>query len=302
MLTFNWIVKSYEQGKLLREYLRETQKISRRALADIKFKGGRLEVNGKEATVRYCLCAGDVVTLTFPDEPVSSWIKPVAIPFKIEFEDEHVLVVDKPPFLPTIPSRVDGGTASLAGAVLHYYEEIGLKTTFHAVNRLDKNTSGLLIVAKHRYVHDLFSKSINKMTVNRTYSAIVHGEVKEAEGIICEPIGRKEGSIIEREVRSDGQRAVTYFKVIERLNDASILQLQLETGRTHQIRVHLSHLGHPIIGDTLYGGEEADILRQALHSSVLEFEHPFSGEKHFVESELPEDMVQLKNLLAMDNV
>lgn len=298
-MKFTWITGTEDQGKLLREFLRDNQQISRRALASIKYKGGHLEVNGREVSVRHPLCAGDKVTLTFPEEPVSEWITPVAIPLAICFEDEHVLVLNKPSFLPTIPTRVDGA-ASLAGAVLHYYEKVGLKSTFHAVNRLDRNTSGLLLIAKHRYVHDLFSKSMNNEIIKRTYCAIVHGTVLEEEGIISAPIGRKDDSIIEREVRSDGQRAITRFKVLKKFKTATLVQLQLETGRTHQIRVHLSHLGHPIIGDTLYGGEGVFINRQALHSSVLEFQHPFTGDRHVVESKLPEDMEHLMDQLNLE--
>lgn len=297
MIAFKWVVNPEENGLLLREYLRVKHKISRRALADIKFKGGAISVNGKPVTVRYELCTDDIVQLTFPEEKVSEWIKPFSIPLTITFEDEHILVLNKPPFLPTIPSMGDGDTRSLAGAVLNYYGDIGLKSTFHAVNRLDKNTSGLLMIAKHRYVHDLFAKSLGVEGITRTYVAIVHGVMDRVEGTIDAPIGRKEGSIIEREVRDDGQRAVTHYKVMEKYDGASLVQLQLETGRTHQIRVHLSHLGFPIVGDTLYGGREEGICRQALHSAVLRFTHPFSGEHHVVETLLPDDMAGLREKL-----
>ncbi|MDQ0255383.1 23S rRNA pseudouridine1911/1915/1917 synthase [Evansella vedderi] len=293
-ITFTWTVQPSEDGQLLRNYLREEKRISRRALADIKYKGGKITVNDQEVTVRYVVATGDVVTINFPEEKVSEWIKPTMLPLDIVFEDDHLLVLNKPPYLPTIPSK-GINEESLAGAVIHYYQENGIRSTFHAINRLDKNTSGLLMIGKHRHIHDLFVKEHVKKNVRRTYLALVHGEVMDSSGTIDAPIGRKEGSIIERTVTDavDGQSAVTHFEVVERYRGATLVQLKLETGRTHQIRVHLSHKGHPIIGDTLYGGREDGIDRQALHSSVLEFTHPLTDEVHILRRPLPKDMERL---------
>jgi len=181
----------------------------------------------------------------------------------------------------------------LSHALLHYYEQHHIASTIHLVNRLDRDTSGLLIVAKHRYVHHLFSKEQRHHNIHRTYRALVHGVLPGDNGTINEPIGRKNESIIEREVRPDGQHAVTHYEVLERFNDYTYVQLKLETGRTHQIRVHLSHLGHPLLGDELYGGRRDAIERQALHSYELNFYHPILQKAFSFTAEIPEDMRRL---------
>lgn len=295
-MTFTWIASQNEEGWLLRDFLTDVKKISKRALTHIKFKGGKIEVNGVEVTVRYILRAGDEVSVTYPPEKVSEWIIPVQIPLKIVYEDDHVLVINKQPYLPTIPSR-NNVEKSLAGAVIHYYREKQIPSTFHAVNRLDKNTSGMMLIAKHRYIHDLFSKMQRDEKIDRTYVALVHGVVHKDKGKIEAPIAKKETSIIEREVSPTGQHAVTHYKVIERFRDYTLLELRLETGRTHQIRVHMSHIGHPLAGDTLYGGNNEIIERQALHSKSIRFFHPLDEKMYEFHCPLAEDIESSISLL-----
>lgn len=286
-----WTITTKDHGKLLREFLRE-QQISKAALTDIKFHGGRIEVNGKEENVRYVCAEGDVVLVTFPEEKHSDAMQPEQIPLHIVYEDDHCLVINKPPFLSTIPSR-EHPSGSLANGLLHYYKQKGEKQTVHIVTRLDRDTSGLLLVAKHRFSHSLFSKEQQKGAVKRTYMAVVHGTVLQDEGTIHAPIGRKGDSIIERVVHPAGQHAVTHFRVKERFFDRTLVELQLETGRTHQIRVHMAHIGHPLLGDSLYGGKREFITRQALHSARLQFDHPILKEKLSFTCPLPDDMKKL---------
>lgn len=291
VFTLNWTIDHQNQGKLLRDFLKENE-ISKTALTDIKFKGGGLFVNDAPVTVRYSLRAGDNVTVLFPPEHHSEGMGPENIPLAIVYEDDYILIVDKPPYMSTIPSREHPG-GSLANAVLHYYAVNGLQSTIHIVNRLDRDTSGLLIIAKHRHVHHLFSMQQRQREIKRTYEAFAQGTIKVEQGTIDAPIGRKADSIIERTVCEGGQPAVTHFQVMGRHQGYTHVSLHLETGRTHQIRVHLAYLGHPLLGDDLYGGTRELISRQALHSCELRFWHPFLKKEMVFHSDLPEDMARL---------
>ena len=197
--------------------------------------------------VRYVLQSDDLLTVSFPIEEPSSGLIGERIPLQIVYEDEYVLVVNKPAEMNTIPSR-EHPRGSLANALIGYFERIGLQATVHIVTRLDRNTSGLVLIAKHRHIHHLLSEKQKKGEIKRTYVALAEGVFSEQAGKIEEPIGRKQESIIEREVRSDGQYALTYYRVLRTFSDFTMVELQLETGRTHQIRVHLSSIGHPVVG------------------------------------------------------
>jgi 23S rRNA pseudouridine1911/1915/1917 synthase len=286
-----WDVFSGDEGKTIKEFLKAHQ-ISKAALTDIKFSGGKILVNEDEMNVRYLLKMGDQLSVIFPIEVPSEGLLSESIPLEIVYEDEYVLIVNKPPFMNTIPSR-EHPSGSLANALLGYYEQIGLSAATHIVTRLDRNTSGLVLVAKHRHVHHLLSDQQKSGLVKRTYLAIVHGRLREDVGTIKAPIGRKPNSIIEREVSEYGQYACTHFRVLERFDRFTFVELQLETGRTHQIRVHMSYLGYPLLGDDLYGGSLEFINRQALHCRAVTFIHPFSGREMRFEVPLAEDMGKL---------
>ncbi|KMJ58165.1 pseudouridine synthase [Bacillus sp. LL01] len=290
-LTFK--VGVQDKGKFLRNFLQERQ-ISKSALIDIKFNGGALHVNGSAVTVRYVLNEGDLVEVFFPKEEPSENLLAEEMPLDIFYEDEYVLVVNKPAGIASIPSR-EHRSGTLANGILGYYQSKGIHATIHIVTRLDRDTSGLMLIAKHRHAHHLFSLQQRDFGVKRRYEALVHGELIGEEGcssgMVDAPIGRKDTSIIEREVRADGQRAVTHYEVLLAGEGWSHVSLRLETGRTHQIRVHMAHLGHPLLGDSLYGGSElAGMVRQALHSCQLSFFHPVNKRDMMFRCELPEDM------------
>ncbi len=278
------------QGQLLREAIGDFG-ISKRALTAIKFDGGEILVNGQEQNVRYMLQVGDEITVKFPREQVSSGLVAQEGPLDIVHEDEALLVLDKPAYKSTIPSR-EHPDGSIANFVAGYFSRQDIASTVHVVTRLDRDTSGLLCIAKHRHIHHLTGLMQRAGSLHREYEAIVHGHV-ESQSIIA-PIGRKDSSIIEREVREDGQYAHTDVSLLRHWTmdgkPYSHIRLKLHTGRTHQIRVHMAHIGHPLVGDELYGGSRSLIARQALHCVKLQLTHPITGEMLAFESILPPDM------------
>ncbi|WP_155592034.1 RluA family pseudouridine synthase [Lysinibacillus cavernae] len=281
-----------KEGQLLREALQEWR-ISKRALTAIKFDGGLLTVNGIERNVRHVLQVGDCVAVTFPPEERSDGLAIEHGDLTIVYEDDSILVLDKPAHQCTIPSR-EHPTNSIANLVCGYFQQQGLPSTAHIVTRLDRDTSGLLCIAKHAHIHHLTGLAQRSGEISRQYEAIVHGHVKQNFQSIDAPIGRKEDSIIEREVRVDGQYAHTDVTVLKRfyVDDVPMthVKIKLHTGRTHQIRVHMSYLGHPLVGDDLYGGSRHYIDRQALHCVSLSMEQPLTGVPLQFTSMLNEDM------------
>ncbi|WP_421384215.1 RluA family pseudouridine synthase [Bacillus salacetis] len=286
-----WVISEEDSGMDIKTFL-NLQKISKRMLTDIKFAGGKISVNDREVTVRYKVERGDCLTVIFPPEPKSPSLKPEDVELDIIYEDKDVLVVNKPPYMSTIPSR-EHPEGSLANGILGYYKRNQIDSAIHIVTRLDRDTSGLVLIAKHRHIHHLMSLQQKKREIKRSYEAFAEGVVPSKEGTINEPIGRKETSIIEREVREDGKPAVTHFRLVQQLDGFAHLRLILETGRTHQIRVHMSHSGHPLLGDSLYGGRREKIMRQALHCHSLTFSHPLTAEDLQFNVPLPDDMKEL---------
>ncbi|WAA08645.1 RluA family pseudouridine synthase [Fervidibacillus albus] len=290
-LVLKWTIQGKDREKTVKQFLQE-QKLSRQSLTEIKYRGGALLIDEREVTVRHRLEEGERLKVVFPKEEKSVNFIPEPLPFSIVYEDAYLLVVNKPPFLNTIPSPIEP-SGSLANGVLHYFENIGLFSTPHIVTRLDKNTSGLVLVAKFRHVHHLLNSSTHPTFLKKEYEAFVEGKIDPKMGLIDAPIGRKEGSIIERIVSEDGQSARTRYRLIRQYDQFAHLRLQLDTGRTHQIRVHMAHIGHPLLGDDLYGGNRDMMNRQALHCKQLTFIHPMKKRLLQVTADLPKDMVQL---------
>lgn len=282
---------SAKKSGLLREALHGWG-ISKRTLASVKYSGGQILVNGKEVTVRHVLEKDDAVTVIFPNEERGEGLIAEDGHLQIAYEDEALLIVEKPPLQNTIPSR-EHPTGSLANVVAKHFEDNEIPATLHIATRLDRDTSGLVCIAKNRHIHHMLSMQQQEKKMKRRYDAFAHGNFQDKKFVITEPIGRKDTSIIEREVRPDGQFAQTEVEVLQEFDGFSHVELGLNTGRTHQIRVHLSHIGHPLLGDDLYGGERLRISRQALHCKSLELVHPVSGEPLFFTSALNEDMEAL---------
>ena len=282
-LTLKYVVK---KEQLLREFLLENN-ISRKTLTRIKFDSdGSLKVNGNEENVRYTLKENDRVEITLPSEDYSESVRFINKPIDIVYEDEYFLIVNKGINLPSIPSR-NMEDESLLEGVNYYFREKNINSIPHIVTRLDKNTSGLVLIAKHRHIHALFSN----LSIDKYYTALVNGKVEE-NAIVEAPIRRVSSSIIEREVGEGGEYAKTEYwleKYIPELN-ISIVKLKLYTGKTHQIRVHMKYEGHPLLGDELYGGDMSFIKRQALNCSNLAFVHPITREFIDIKVEIPADM------------
>lgn len=249
-------------------------------------------LNGKWEYVNKEMTAGDVLTIHLVEKESSPHITPVPLPLNIVYEDEDLLVVNKPADMPIHPS-MNNHDNTLANAVAYYFQSRNTPYVFRCVNRLDRDTTGLTILAKHMLSAGILSEMVRNRTLHREYQAIVSGTNLPDFGTIDAPIARVEGSTIERRVDFEkGEHAVTHYRVLQRdiVKNLSLLSLSLETGRTHQIRVHMKYLGYPLIGDFIYNPDKTYITRQALHSCRLSFTHPITGEAMEFHAPLPEDM------------
>ena len=289
-LTFK--VKKEEEGLALSEFLRNVGELSSRFVKKA-IREGRIKVNNNAERLSYKLKIEDVIEAQINREEEQD-ILPEKMDLSIIYEDKDIIVVDKPKGIVVHPTkRHISGT--LSNGLLYYFREKGDNSIVRLVNRLDMDTSGLIIVAKNSYSHMALSRDMVKDEFVKSYLAVVHGNLVEAAGVIDKPIYRVGEGMIKRVIDERGQRSITRFEVIEKYKDAELVKLTLETGRTHQIRVHLSSIGHPIFGDALYGEEELEYIdRQALHAYRLEFPHPTSREIIKLESEIPQD---IKNLI-----
>ena len=279
-------------GLRIEQFLRR-KGYSRGCLALIKRTPGGALVDGCPRYLNQRLAAGERLQVLLSEEAVSEKIVPVELPIQIVYEDEDLLVLNKAAGMPTHPS-MNNYTNSMANALAWYYKEQGKPFVFRCTNRLDRDTSGLTVVAKNPLSSCILADMAVKKKIHREYRAIVRGRVEPAAGTIDAPLSRKPGSILEREVDfAGGERAVTHYRVLEERNGHSLVSLVLETGRTHQIRVHMKYLGCPLIGDYLYNPDMEYIARQALHSYRLAFCHPVTGEQMEFTALLPEDMEQV---------
>ncbi|AVK49617.1 MULTISPECIES: RluA family pseudouridine synthase [Clostridium] len=287
-------VVNIEKGTKIREYLKVELGLSTRLIRSASL-GKRIFVNDEVVKMNRVLNEGEIIKIDLAKDE-SQDIAPEKMDIDIVYEDEDILVVNKKPFMVVHPTKsYQSGT--LANGVINYFMESGQNCIVRLVSRLDMNTSGLIIIAKNQFSHGMLSKEMSENKVEKKYLALVHGIIKEKQGTIDLPIYKPEGieNGIRRVIDERGQRSITHYKVVEEYNESSLVECKLETGRTHQIRVHLSHLGHPIYGDTLYGdGDEEDFIkRQALHAYGLDFKSPRSGEILSLRAELPDDMKEL---------
>ena len=294
-------VENIEEGTKIREYLKRELGLSTRLIRSASIDK-RIFVNDEVVKMNRVLSSGEIIKIDLAKDE-SQDIAPEKMDIEIVYEDDDILVVNKKPFMVVHPTKsYQSGT--LANGLINYFRESNQNCIVRLVSRLDMNTSGLIIIAKNQFSHGMLSKAMTENKVNKRYLAIVHGHLENKEGTIDRPIYRPEGieNGTRRVIDERGQRSITHYKVVDTFGDSSLVECKLETGRTHQIRVHLSSLGNPIYGDTLYGyGDEEEelIKRQALHAYGLDFKSPRSGEELSLNSELPYDMKELLEKLKV---
>ncbi len=287
MTEFYHKVTTEDEGLELREIMREHFDFSARLRNRIK-REKLVMVDGVSTPGWKKPTVGAEIRITLPDE--TSGFEPQNIPLDIVYEDDDLMIINKQPGLIVHPTK-GHPTGTVANALMYYMEQTGKPFKIRFVNRLDMDTSGLLVVAKNSYTQNDYTKQMKENTVEKRYVAVVKGIVESDEGTIDLPIGRPDPDHVRRGVMEDGAPSVTHYKVLDRYNGYSLVELLLETGRTHQIRVHMSHIGHPVLGDWLYEGLNPLLIdRQALHAAKLTFTHPMTKERVTFEAPIPEDM------------
>ena len=287
-----YIVSQEEKGKRLDTYIPSVDTDITRTSAQRLIEDGNILVNGKNAKVSYKIQENDKISVEIP-EPKQIELKAQDIPIEIVYEDSDIIVVNKPKGMVVHPAN-GNPDGTLVNAIMAICKDslsgIGGEIRPGIVHRIDKDTSGLLIVAKNDNAHVKMSEQIKNHEVRKTYIALVRGVFKENEATIDMPIGRSISDRKKMAVNKNGKNAITHIKVLKRFDKYTLLQVNIETGRTHQIRVHLSHIGYPIVGDYTYsnGKNEFDVIGQCLHAQKLEFKHPITQKDMCLEAELPQ--------------
>lgn len=280
---------SKDNYKTVRNVLKQEFYISSNLLTSLR-KNKSIFLNNKSTYLDAIINDNDIVSVNIDFDEECPNIVPTKMNLEILYEDDCMLIVNKPAGIPVHPSILHFED-SLSNGIKYYFDSINLKRKIRPVNRLDRNTSGIVVFAKNAYIHDRLSTLMKHNLFKKEYIAICEGLFEKKSGTITAPIARKENSIIERCVAPSGDIAITHYKVLNEFSVDGIkmskVLVLLETGRTHQIRVHMAHLGHPIVGDTLYGKESSFINRQALHAYKIEFIHPITHKKISISTKLP---------------
>ena len=285
---FHYQITENEQNTTVLDFLRK-KGFSRHILSSMKADKEALTRNGQRIGGREHLLAGDYFRVRLLETVASDGIIPVSMPLSILYEDEDILVINKPADMPVHPS-IGNYTNTLANGVTAYLDAKGEHSPFRCINRLDRDTSGALILAKNAFSAAVLSTQMRNRQIRRTYLAVVEG-ITPPNGTISAPISRVDDSVIERHVDFlHGEPAVTHYERLETKNEHSLLEIHLETGRTHQIRVHMGYIGHPLPADYLYHPEYDCFKRQPLHSLQLEFRHPVTDKSMCLLAPVPEDM------------
>ena len=290
-MKLEYIVDNLTKYENVKQVLKEKFLMADRLIVKLK-NSKQLYLNNEPTFVNQKLKIGDKILADLDFEETYDNIVPTKIDLDISYEDDGLLIVNKPPFMPVHPS-MDHFEDSLSNGIKYYFNSIGLKRKIRPVNRLDKNTSGIVIFAKNEYMQECFIKQMKSGSFKKEYLALVDGGIDKKMQVIDAPIARKDDSIIERCVSKNGDRAITEVELLQTFDNYSLVKCNLKTGRTHQIRVHLSYIGHPILGDDLYGKKSEFINRQALHAYMVSFIHPLTKKLFKIDAELPKDISDL---------
>ncbi|HAE62150.1 MAG TPA: RluA family pseudouridine synthase [Eubacteriaceae bacterium] len=283
----NTFVYINKEELILKDYLSTVKGYSSRLLRFIK-REGIILVNQKPARMDKALTPGDIIIVKMPIEEIDAPAQKLDL--DIIYEDLDLIVVSKKPLMVTHPTRSHQEN-NLANGIAYHFNKNRVKAKIRFVNRLDRDTTGLVVIAKSKFAHQHLQSQMKEGLIKKTYFAVVHGCISNKKGTIDLPIGRLSEETFERCVMEEGKRSITRYEVLKSDGAYSLVKLELETGRTHQIRVHMKAIGHPLAGDPLYNPENEDsIKRQALHSGEMEFMQPRSGEKIKVSADIPEDM------------
>ena len=282
-------IKDLVESKKIRDYLKYEQRLSSRFIKQAAIER-RVLVNGKSVKLNYYLKEGDKIKIKIDRLKETQNIEPIFMDLNIIYEDNSFLVVNKPPFLVVHPSKSHG--VSLANGLMYHFKSSDSGTIVRIVNRLDMNTSGLLVIAKNQYSHMFLSNLIRDNIFKKQYLAIVKGKLLNKQGIVEKNIYRSSEDSVKRIVHdTEGQYAKTIYEVIEIYKNSQLVKVSIETGRTHQIRVHMNYLGNPIVGDELYGEKDGEVNRQLLHAYKISFIHPYTKENVTFEAPMPQDML-----------
>ncbi|MBR0355909.1 MAG: RluA family pseudouridine synthase [Clostridia bacterium] len=289
MRILTYTATEQDAGQRVEKVLLGPLQISRGLLSRLKHRTDGICVNGQKVYSAYVLRAGDVVTAQVGDAAPPRHLMPMKMDLTVVYEDEDLLVLDKPAHVPVHPTK-DPTEQNLEQGLLMYLSGGAYP---HFVSRLDKGTTGLMLVAKSGYVHELMKRRLHSEDFFREYLAVAEGIVTPAVGTVDAPIGLAEGSSYRHCVRTDGAESISVYETLSTAKGRTLLRLLPQTGRTHQLRVHMAYLGYPLTGDWLYGTKSAAIDRPALHSHRLAFVHPLTGERQEFISPLPPDMQRL---------
>ncbi len=292
-------VEKEDEGKLLKDILYERMNLSGRLLRKTK-KNKNIFVNENNISLGSKPRKGDLVKIVMEEE--ENQFAPQDIPIDVIYEDLDILIINKQPGVVVHPTKGHFSN-TIANGISNYLLKSNQSFKIRFINRLDMDTSGLLMIAKNPFAQQALSKQMEVNLVEKKYLAVVKGLIEENNGTIDLPVGLTDEDHIRRQVTSEGQDSITHFEVVKRYSKASLVRLTIETGRTHQIRVHMKHIGYPIIGDELYGYVNKELInRQALHAEFLQFNQPRTGEQKRVNAHIPEDMSRLIDILEKESI